>query len=352
MYMNGSPKIRYEIIAKTIERDDNLLNISYLCELAGVSRSGFYYWQGGEHDRIDAQEQDKRDFELVLAAFQYRGYAKGARGIHMRLLHQNPPVRMNPKKIRRLMKNFHLVCPIRKVNPYRLQAKRLQENRIAPNILNRQFKAYGPRMVLLTDITFIPRYSHHEPTMKYTYVCVIMDAFTKEVLSCVCRTSYETDIVLDALNLLMEEHGSELKTDVLIHSDQGCQYTSSKFVTILNDYALRQSMSRRGNCWDNAPQESLFGHMKDEVRLNPTDGHNQVERKVLEWVDYYNNERYQWSLAKLSPAEYYRYVTTGEYPLTIDSNGGSAPEPPEFSAFVSKEGREKDEAEAPPAPQI
>ena len=96
MYMNDSPKIRYGIIAKTIEWDDNLLNISYLCELAGVSRSGFYYWQGGEHDRLVAEEQDKKDFELVLAAFQYRGYAKGARGIHMRLLHQNPPVRMNP----------------------------------------------------------------------------------------------------------------------------------------------------------------------------------------------------------------------------------------------------------------
>ena len=64
MYMNGSPKIRYAIIAETIKRDSNLLNISYLCELAGISRSGFYYWQGGEHDRIEAEEQDKRDFEL------------------------------------------------------------------------------------------------------------------------------------------------------------------------------------------------------------------------------------------------------------------------------------------------
>ena len=166
MYMNGSPKVRYEIIAEAIKQDDNLLNISYLCELASVSRSGFYYWQNGVHDRLAAEEQDKQDFDVILAAFQHRGYAKGARGIHMRLLHQDPPIRMNPKKIRRLMKEYHLVCPVRKVNPYRMQAKRLQENRIAPNILNRQFKAYGPRTVLLTDITFIPRYSHHEPKTK------------------------------------------------------------------------------------------------------------------------------------------------------------------------------------------
>lgn len=349
MYMNGSPKIRYQIIAETIARDDNLLNISYLCEIAGVSRSGFYYWQNGKSNRKSAEERDKQDFDLIVAAFQHRGYAKGARGIHMRLLHQNPPIRMNPKKIRRLMKKYGLVCPIRKVNPYRMQSKRLQENRVAPNILNRQFKAYGPRTVLLTDITYIPRLSHHGAgaPQKYTYVCVIMDAFTKEVLSCVCSTSCETDFVLIALDQLMENHGNELKTDVLIHSDQGCQYTSSRFVTVLNDLGLRQSMSRRGNCWDNAPQESLFGHMKDEIRVNGSDGHQQVQTKVLDWIDYYNKERYQWGLAKLSPAEYYRFITTGEYPLQLEDladYGGAAPEPPEFNAFVSGKGKEKDEA--------
>lgn len=353
MFMNGSPQIRYQIIAETIAHDDNLLNISYLCEIAGVSRSGFYYWRKNGSKRSEAEIQDCKDFELILAAFTYRGFDKGARGIHMRLLHQNPPVLMNVKKIRRLMKKFHLICPVRKANPYRMQAKRLQENRVAPNILNRQFKAYGPRVVLLTDITYIPRYTYHKRdnnnTQKYTYVCVIMDAFTKEVLACVCSASCETDFVLETVNQLMEKHGSELHTDVLIHSDQGCQYTSSRFVTILNDYGLRQSMSRRGNCWDNAPQESFFGHMKDELHINGSDGHNVISEKVMDWVDYYNNERYQWRLAKLSPTEYYRYLTTGEYPIPITgnvlkNNGGSAPEPPEFNAFVSKEGKEKDEA--------
>lgn len=358
MFMNGSPQTRYEIIAETIAHDDNLLNIVYLCEIAGVSRSGFYYWKKNGKKRSDAEKQDQMDFDLILSAFKYRGYDKGARGIHMRLLHQDPPVIMNVKKIRRLMKKFNLKCPVRKVNPYRMQAKRLQENRVAPNILNRQFRAHGPRSVLLTDITYIPRYSHRggSNVQKYTYICVIMDAFTKEVLACVCSASCDTDFVLDAVNQLMEKHGSELHTDVLIHSDQGCQYTCSRFVTILNDYGLRQSMSRRGNCWDNAPQESFFGHMKDELHINGSDGHNVVSDKALDWIDYYNNERYQWSLAKLSPTEYYRYVTTGKYPIPVTgevfkTNGGAAPEPPEFNALVSKEGREKDEAVAPPSSQ-
>lgn len=321
MYMKGDPQPRYEIIAETIKQDNNLLNISYLCQLAGVSRSGFYYWQSNAKARQNSEEQDRKDFELILAAFKFRGYDKGARGIHMRLLHLDPPVTMNVKKIRRLMQKFNLKCPVRKANPYRTQAKRLQENRVAPNILNRQFKAYGPRSVLLTDITYIPRYSHHgNGVSKYTYVCVIMDAFTKEALSCVCSTSCETDFVLETLNQLIEKHGPELKTDVLIHSDQGCQYTCSRFVTVLNDLGLRQSMSRRGNCWDNAPQESFFGHMKDDIRINGTDSHQKVTAKVMDWIDYYNNSRYQWSLAKLSPAEYYQYVTTGIYPLKLDTS--------------------------------
>ena len=97
--------------------------------------------------------------------------------------------------------------------------------------------------------------------------------------------------------------------------------------------------------------------MKDEIHINGSDGHNVVEMKVLDWIDYYNHERYQWSLAKLSPVEYYQYVTTGEYPILVTGSiaipeyGGSAPEPPEFNALVSREGKEKDEAAASPSPQ-
>ena len=133
--MNGSPEVRYRIINETISQDDNLLNISYLCEIAGVSRSGFYYWRGHQTERTASDEADQRDFDLIVAAYNFRGYSKGARGIHMRLRHQDPPVLMNTKKIRRLMKKYHLVCPVRKVNPYRKLGKRLQENRTAPNIL-------------------------------------------------------------------------------------------------------------------------------------------------------------------------------------------------------------------------
>ena len=99
------------------ERENNLLNISWLCETAGVSRSGYYRWLNTVDTRNEKEERDKKYFELILEAYKFRGYDKGSRGIHMRLLNQG--IRMNRKKIQRLMSKYGLKCPIRKANPYR-----------------------------------------------------------------------------------------------------------------------------------------------------------------------------------------------------------------------------------------
>lgn len=307
--MNDDTSYKFKIISEMIQRENNLLTISMLCEIAQVSRSGYYNWVNSENIRIEKEEKDRKDFEIILQVYRYRGYDKGARGIYMRLIHLNPPIIMNIKKIRRLMKKYNLFCPIRQANPYRRMAKALKTNNVADNILNREFKKHGPRMVLLTDITYIP-YNNTR-----CYLSVILDAFTKEVLSYVLSTSLEVDFVLETVNILIENHEISLSTETLIHSDQGCHYTSYSFIQILKDKQLRQSMSRKGNCWDNAPQESFFGHMKDEIDLSKCKTFNDVKVIIDDWIEYYNNERYQWNLAKLSPVEYYKYVKTGEYPL-------------------------------------
>lgn len=309
--MNDDTSYKFKIINEMIQRENNLLTVYMLCEIAHVSRSGYYNWVNSENIRIEKEEKDRKDFEVILQAYRYRGYDKGARGIYMRLIHLDPPVIMNIKKIRRLMKKYNLFCPIRQANPYRRIAKALKTNNVADNILNREFKEHGPRMVLLTDITYIP-YNNTR-----CYLSVILDAFTKEVLSYVLSTSLEEDFVLETVNILIEKHGISLSTETLIHSDQGCHYTSYSFIQILKDKQLRQSMSRKGNCWDNSPQESFFGHMKDEIDLSKCKTFNDVKVIIDDWIEYYNNERYQWNLAKLSPVEYYKYVKTGEYPLKI-----------------------------------
>lgn len=310
MFIKSKPEAKFEIIRETLSQADNLLHISWLCSIAGVSRSGYYSWLAAEATRSMKDEKDKQDFELILKAYHFRGYAKGARGIYMRLLHCNPPVVMNIKKIRRLMGKYGLHCSIRKANPYRRMIKALQSSNVAPNLLNREFKDHGARYVLLTDITYIKRKDG-----KFSYLSMIVDAYTNQILSHVVSSSLEADFVLQTVNQLLTTHGASLHSDSLIHSDQGGQYRSYKYTELLKNSELRQSMSRKANCWDNAPQESLFGHMKDEIDLRHCFSHEQVKLIIDDWIDYYNNERYQWGLARLSPNEYYEYLTTGVYPL-------------------------------------
>lgn len=290
---------------------NSMLSVSMLCEIAHVSRSGYYNWIKSEEIRNLKEEQDRKDFEIILEAYNFRGYDKGARGIYMRLLHLDPPIIMNVKKIRRLMKKYNLYCPIRQANPARRMAAALKTSNVADNLLNREFKLHGPRMVLLTDFTYL---LYNETRC---YLSTILDAFTKEILAYVLSQSLEVDFVLETVNQLVEKHSISLTTKTLIHSDQGCHYTSCSFIQILKDKKLRQSMSRRGNCWDNAPQESFFGHMKDEIDISNCKTFEEVKRIIDDWIYYYNNERYQWSLAKLSPCEYYHYIKTGIYPIKL-----------------------------------
>ena len=302
---------RFEIIHETIQKSNNQLSVRMLCEIAGVSRSGYYNWVKAEEARLKKEEQDRVDFELIVLAYNHRGYDKGAKGIYMQLLHMDPPVIMNVKKIRRLMKKYGLICGIRKANPYRRMAKAIKTNNVAANLVKREFEKYGPRKILLTDITYIPYNG------EFCYLSTILDAFTKQILSYVLSESLEVDFVLETVNMMVEKHGIALSTDTIIHSDQGCHYTSCSFIQLVKDKGLRQSMSRRGNCWDNAPQESFFGRMKDHIehRLKEYTKFSDVKTIIDDWMDYYNNERYQWELAKLSPNEYYEYITTGIYPL-------------------------------------
>ena len=303
----GISSKKFELIYGIVKTPGNVLTVKELCSVAGVSRSGYYNWIKAEDKREEREQKDRKDFELILQAYQHRGYDKGAKGIHMRLLHVG--IVMNVKKIRRLMKKYGLRCPIRKANPYKQLARDMKTSHVADNLLNRQFMEHGPRAVLLTDITYIPLNG------KFVYLSTILDAGTKQILAYELSQSLDVDFVLETVKKLIHDHGISLDSKTLIHSDQGCHYTSTSFIELVNNFELRQSMSRRGNCWDNAPQESFFGHMKQEVRFKGLNTFEEIKTVIDDWMDYYNNDRYQWKLSKLSPNEYYNYITTGIYPL-------------------------------------
>ena len=190
--------------------------------------------------------------------------------------------------------------------------KAMKTSNVAQNLLERNFEDYGPGYVLLTDITYL----FFSRRRIKAYLSVVKDAFTKQILSYVISLSLEEDFVLETIELLFAHHKMDIHTDALIHSDQGAHYTSYKFIELLKSKEIRQSMSRKGNCWDNAPQESFFGHMKDELGdLKSVESCEELKTIIDDYMDYYNKERYQYELANLSPNEYAEYYKTGIYPL-------------------------------------
>ena len=182
------------------------------------------------------------------------------------------------------MNKYGLKCPIRKANPYRRMLNAMRTSHVTPNLLQREFREHGPRKVLLTDITSLTYGSGQR-----AYMVTILDAYTKQLLAYEVSQSLKIDFVLNAVNQLIEIHGVSLQTETLINSDQGSHYTSLKFIQIVRDNHLRQSMSRKANCWDNAPQETFFGHMKDELDLAACNDYDDLLALIADWVDYYNN---------------------------------------------------------------
>ena len=208
---------KFSVIRDTLADEGNVLTVAELCDIAGVSRSGYYAWLRAEQARQAREAQDQADFQIILAAYRFRGYDKGIRGVHMRLLHTG--VRMNVKKIRRLMRKYGLKCPVRKANPYRRMQKAIRTNNTADKLVRREFEEHGPRAILLTDITYIPVNGGH------CYLSTILDACTKQVLSYVLSESLEVDFVLETVRQLVERHGVSLNGETIIHSDQGFHYS-------------------------------------------------------------------------------------------------------------------------------
>lgn len=211
-------------------------------------------------------------------------------------------INYNLKRIRRIMKKYNILCPYRKANPYRRMMKATKEHSVLPNLLNREFKQDIPRKVLLTDITYL-----FFKNGQKAYLSTILDASTNEVLAYNLSKSLKIDIVTNTIdNLISAKY--KLHKDVFIHSDQGVHYTSPIFQNKVKQNNMGQSMSRRGNCWDNAPQESFFGHLKDEAYINKCETYEELLAEIDDYINYYNNYRSQWNLKKMTPVQYRNHL--------------------------------------------
>ena len=294
--------IKFETIKYIIDKYKLKGMTTYLCKCIGVSKSGYYNYLKNENKRIERDNKDQKDFDLILRAYKFKKRKKGARQIMM-VLDNEFNVHFNLKKIRRLMKKFGLKCPIRQANPYRRMMKATQEHTTCENIVNRVFKTGIPYNLLLTDITYL-FYGNN----KKCYLSTIKDAETNEILAYYISENMTLDISLETIKKLHRKRNVVLSENVIIHSDQGVHYTSPKFHNLLKKYNIQQSMSRRGNCWDNAPQESYFGHMKDELNLDTCFTFRDVCNEIKDYIEYYNNYRYQWNLKKMTPVQYRNHL--------------------------------------------
>lgn len=296
------PYEKYALILDLVTSAGNEFSVRYLCELAEVSRSGYYRWLATAPQRRQREQEDHEQYLLIKEIFLKRRRTAGWRTIRM-ILERRHGVVMNHKKIRRLMRKYQLVTVIRRKCPYRQIAKATQTHKTLPNVLNRQFIQRTPYKVFGTDITYL-----YDGSGQRAYLSVLRDLASGEIVARRVANTLTMDLSGDLIKQVTARLGKEGLRGVLIHSDQGFHYTHPQYVKQLADLGVVQSMSRKGNCLDNAPVESFFGHMKDELDLSGCHSLEQVRAAVDEYLHYYNHSRYQWDRKKMAPVEYRNHL--------------------------------------------
>lgn len=270
----------------------------YIIEKIGISKSSFYSClkksdYGLFRERKD--EQDEKDVELIRQVSNCNEYPKGTRMIYM-MMKKITGKQFSIKKIRRLKRKYGIICPVRKANNNRRAARELLERNLCPNRLKREFRLHKPLEVFLTDVTYIP-YGDN----KMAYGSAVIDSVTGRLMSFKISDTNDLKLVERSLVDLGE---SEHCPKALFHSDQGSLYLTDTFQKQVKEYGFIESMSKRGNCWDNAPQESFFGHFKDDVDYRNCRNIAELEGKVWTYADYYNFERPQWTRNRMAPVYY------------------------------------------------
>lgn len=288
---------------KELPHDRYDYSVQSILKKIGLSRSSYYSILSNDNYGMK-DKQDEIDFQHIKTVMDYKGFKKGSRTIYM-MLPGMCGVHFGRAKILRLMKKYGCVCTVRKERPeLKTNRENLKNNR-KPNLLKRRFRLARPNEILLTDVSYL-KYS----TNKTEYFSCIKDAVTGRIVNHVTSSANDLSLATDTIACL------DSTENTLFHSDQGILYFSDVFQNKLKELGYEQSMSRRGNCWDNSSQESYFGHMKDECDFSKCSTPEDVKRIVDEYVYYYNYERPQWSRNKMTPVDYEKYLDSmsdGEY---------------------------------------
>jgi putative transposase len=257
-----------------------------LCEIAEISRSAYYKYKNKPLKKNTEIEK------LIVDIYNKSNKRAGYRSIKF-MLKTIYNLTVNHKKIQRIMAEKDIQSIISK------KFKKVKEQAIVKeNLLNRDFKTSEPGKKFVTDITYIPT----QRTM--TYLCTIIDLFNNEPVAWNISDSQDKSLSIDTIKILSKKYNLE---GSIIHSDQGVHYTSKAYVDLLKELKASQSMSRKGNCWDNAKAESFFSHYKCEtihIMNKRIKDIKDVRDITEEYMDYYINQRPQKALGGIPPRAY------------------------------------------------
>jgi transposase InsO family protein len=261
-----------------------------MCVFFGVSRAAYYAWGR----RIQKPDPDAERMSEVLNAYHASHQTYGYRRIAM-FLRARRQLKINHKAVLRLMNRLGIRSVARNPNIYKRYAQSEAHHKY-PNHLNRNFVAMKPNQKWVTDITYI------STIHGWCYLSTIKDLYDGFIVSHIFQRNNTLELVTKTVRQAMEKQ--KVTDGLILHSDQGLQYTSQAYHEVLtNEYNITASMSRRGNCWDNAPMENFFGHLKEEY-LRHFEPANFEETKQLidEYIHFYNYERIQLK-SRLTPFE-------------------------------------------------
>ena len=274
-------------------------DVGKMAEVLGVSRSGYYAWLEREESPRD---RSNRDLAEQIRRIQKKGrYCYGSPRVSAQLRREGNHVGHN--RVARVMREAGLQA--RPKRRYRCTTKASESRPAAANVLERNFAVATTNTVWLSDVTYIAT------SEGWLYLAVVLDLCSRRVVGWSMSSRLTTDLVLRAfwMAVLMRNP----PTGLIFHSDRGSQYTSGAFVRALERRALVQSMSRKGNCWDNAPSEAFFSTLKIELMDGKAfPSREAAQAAVFEYMEvFYNRERLHSSLGYRTPVEYEEAISGG-----------------------------------------
>lgn len=266
--------------------------VRVLCKMLNVHSSGFYAWL--QKPLSDRAIEDKRQTGLVEQAWKDSNKVYGYRKLYDDLIDMGERVSLN--RVARLahLAGIHAQIGYKK-KPSQFGGK---PSVVVGNTLDRQFDVNAPDRAWVTDITYIRTYEG------FAYLCVVIDLYSRRVVGWALKSRPATEVALQAL--LMAIWKRKPKTGLLIHSDQGTQFTSREWAAFLREHKIEHSMSRRGNCHDNAVAESFFQLLKREkIRRRTYKTRNQARQGIFEYIEmFYNPKRKHTNNGLLSPIDF------------------------------------------------